>query len=44
MRRSISQSYIKDIQGTTRIRALQTIDIAIRHPQSFAAMVDAIAT
>ncbi len=24
--------------------ALQSIDIAVRHPQSFAAMVDAIAT
>ena len=29
--------------GTTGIRALQSIDIAVRHPESFAAMQDAIA-
>ena len=30
-------------KGTTGIRALQSIDIAVRHPKSFAAMEDAIA-
>ena len=32
-----------DAKGTTGIRALQSIDIAVRHPESFAAMQDAIA-
>ena len=36
--------YTDFAKGTTGIRALQSIDIAVRHPQSFAAMVDAIAT
>ena len=30
-------------KGTTGIRALQSIDIAVRHAESFAAMQDAIA-
>ena len=30
-------------KGTTGIRALQSIDIAVRHPESFASMQDAIA-
>lgn len=34
--------YSKDVQGTVRITALQDIDIAVRHPQSFAAMQDAL--
>ena len=29
-------------KGTTGIRALQSIDIAVRHPESLAAMKDAI--
>jgi len=32
-----------DAKGTTGIQALQSIDIAVRHPESFAAMQDAIA-
>ena len=32
-----------DAKGTTGCRALQSIDIAVRHPESFAAMQDAIA-
>ena len=36
--------YTDFAKGTTGIRALQSIDIAVRHPQSFAAMVDVIAT
>ena len=35
--------YTDFAKGTTGIRALQSIDVAVRHPQSFAAMVDAIA-
>ena len=30
-------------KGTTGIRALQSIDISVRHPQSFSVMQDAIA-
>lgn len=30
-------------RGTVGVRALQSIDIAVRHPESFAAMTDAIA-
>jgi len=30
-------------KGTTGIRALQSVDVAVRHPESFAKMVDAIA-
>ena len=30
-------------KGTTGVRALQSIDIAVRHAESFAAMKDAIA-
>ena len=30
-------------KATTGIRALQSTDIAVRHPESFAAMQDAIA-
>ena len=29
--------------GTVGVRAMQAIDIGVRHPESFAAMVDAIA-
>ncbi len=36
-------SYTDFAKGTTGIRALQSIDIAVRHPESFAAMQDAIA-
>ena len=32
-----------DANGTTGIRALQSIDIAVRHSESFALMQDAIA-
>ena len=35
--------YTDFAKGTTGIRALQSIDIAVRHPESFAAMKDAIA-
>ena len=35
--------YTDFAKGTTGIRALQSIDIAVRHPQSFAAMQDVIA-
>ena len=35
--------YTDFAKGTTGIRALQSIDIAVRHAQSFAAMQDAIA-
>ena len=35
--------YTDFAKGTTGIKALQSIDIDVRHPQSFAAMADAIA-
>ena len=35
--------YTDFAEGTTGVRALQTIDIAVRHAESFAAMKDAIA-
>ena len=35
--------YTDFAKGTTGVRALQTIDIAVRHAESFAAMKDAIA-
>ena len=35
--------YTDFAKGTTGVRALQTIDIAVRHAESFAAMQDAIA-
>ena len=35
--------YTDFAKGTTGIRALQSIDIAVRHAESFAAMQDAIA-
>ena len=35
--------YTDFAKGTTGIRALQSIDIAVRHAESFAAMKDAIA-
>ena len=35
--------YTHFAKGTTGVRALQTIDIAVRHAESFAAMQDAIA-
>ena len=34
--------YTDFAKGTTGVRALQTIDIAVRHAESFAAMQDAI--
>lgn len=30
--------------GAVRVRAFQDVDIALRHPQSFAAIVDAVTT
>ena len=35
--------YTDFAEGTTGVRALQTIEIAVRHAESFAAMQDAIA-
>ena len=35
--------YTDFAKGTTGVRALQSIDIAVRHAESFAAMKDAIA-
>ena len=35
--------YTDFAKGTTGIRALQSIDLAVRHPESFSAMQDAIA-
>ena len=35
--------YTDFAKGTTGVRALQTIDIAVRHAESFAAMKDVIA-
>ena len=35
--------YADFAKGTTGVRALQMIDIAVRHAESFAAMQDAIA-
>ena len=39
----IVDPYTDFAKGTTGVRALQTIDIAVRHAESFAAMKDAIA-
>lgn len=36
--------YTNSTSGTLRVVALQDVDIAIRHPESFAAMVDALTT
>jgi HK97 family phage major capsid protein len=33
--------YAKDTSGTVRVTALQAVDVAIRHAESFAAMLDA---
>ena len=35
--------YIDFAKGTTGVRALQSIDIAVRHAESFGTMQDAIA-
>ena len=35
--------YTDFAKGTTGVRVLQSIDIAVRHAESFAAMQDAIA-
>ena len=35
--------YADFAEGTTGVRVLQSIDIAVRHAESFAAMQDAIA-
>jgi HK97 family phage major capsid protein len=34
--------YTNSATGAVRIRALQSVDIAVRHPESFAAMLDAL--
>ena len=39
----MSRAYIPFAKGTTGVRALQSIDIAVRHAESFGAMQDAIA-
>ena len=39
----ITDPYTDFAKGTVGVRALQAIDIAVRHPESFAAMTDAIA-
>lgn len=36
--------YTGGISGTVRVSALQDVDVAVRHPQSFAAMLDALTT
>tara|TARA_Y100001968_G_C19206486_1_gene642554 strand:+ start:183 stop:395 length:213 start_codon:yes stop_codon:yes gene_type:complete len=36
--------YTDIAKGTVGIRALQTVDMAVRHPESFAAMQDVIAS
>jgi HK97 family phage major capsid protein/HK97 family phage prohead protease len=36
--------YTASASGTVRIRVLQDVDIAVRHPESFAAMKDALTT
>ena len=39
----MSRAYIPFAKSTVGVRALQSIDIAVRHAESFAAMHDAIA-
>lgn len=34
--------YTGGTAGTVRVVALQDVDVAVRHPQSFAAMLDAL--
>lgn len=34
--------YSGDTSGTVRVTALQDVDVAVRHPESFAAMLDAL--
>jgi HK97 family phage major capsid protein len=34
--------YTHSTSGTVRIRALQDVDVAVRHPESFSAMLDAL--
>jgi HK97 family phage major capsid protein len=34
--------YNQSTSGTVRVVALQDVDIAVRHPESFSAMVDAV--
>lgn len=36
--------YTHSTSGTVRVVALQDVDVAVRHPQSFAAMLDALTT
>jgi hypothetical protein len=36
--------YTASTSGTVRVVALQDLDIAVRHPESFAAMKDALTT
>lgn len=36
--------YTHSTSGTTRVVALQSVDIAVRHPQSFSVMLDAVTT
>lgn len=36
--------YINSTTGTVRIEVFQSADIAVRHPESFAAMIDALTT
>lgn len=36
--------YTGSTSGTVRVVALQDVDVAVRHPESFAAMVDALTT
>lgn len=39
----LADIYTGSAAGTVRIRALQDLDVAVRHPESFAAMKDALA-
>ena len=39
----LTDPYSNFQSGTVAVRALQAVDIAVRHPESFAAMQDAIA-
>ena len=36
--------YTSSTTGTVRVTALQDVDVAVRHPESFAAMLDALTT
>ena len=39
----LTDPYTQFQSGTVQVRAMQALDIAVRHPESFAAMTDAIA-